>query len=54
MGCPGRVLAKRIYLQDFNVFLFDSGSLLDALCGWKTRAWMDLAPFDVRGLLEWI
>lgn len=51
MGCSGRVLAKRIYQGGSNVFLFDFGSLLDALCGWNTRAWMELAPYDVRELL---
>jgi len=44
MGCSGRVLQKRI-LKNTNkkVFLFDFGSLLDAFCGWNTRAWMDLS-----------
>lgn len=52
MGCSGRILAKRIYQRESNLFLFDFGSLLDAFCGWNTRAWMDLAPYDVRILLE--
>lgn len=40
MGCSGRVLQKRIYLKHKNVFLFDFGSLLDALCGWISRTWI--------------
>ena len=54
MGCSGRIFAKRIYNREFNVFLFDFGSLLDALCGWNTRAWMEIAPYDVKKLLEQI
>jgi hypothetical protein len=43
MGCSGRVLAKRLIKNsEFRFFLFDFGSLLDALCGWNTRAWIDL------------
>lgn len=44
MGCSGRVLQKRI-LQNSKkkVFLFDFGSLLDAFCGWNTRAWIELS-----------
>lgn len=44
MGCSGRVLAKRI-LQDKSrkLFIFDFGSLMDAFCGWSTRAWIDIA-----------
>ncbi|MHC0038675.1 hypothetical protein [Pseudoneobacillus sp. C159] len=43
-GGSGRVLTKRILKkQKYKVFLFDFGSLLDALCGWGTRAWIDLA-----------
>jgi hypothetical protein len=52
MGCAGRVLQKRVLRSGYNAFLFDFGSLLDALCGWRTRAWMDLAPYDMRELLE--
>jgi hypothetical protein len=43
MGCSGRILEKRLLKnQSLNVFLFDFGSLLDAFCGWNTRAWIDL------------
>lgn len=41
MGCPGRPLSKRILKNnDFNLFIFDFGSLLDALNGWETRTWI--------------
>lgn len=46
MGCSGRILQKRLWHQCANVFLFDFGSLLDALCGWNTRAWIPLSHFD--------
>lgn len=43
MGCPGRVLQKRILKKGYNVYLFDFGSLLDAFNGENTRLWIDLA-----------
>jgi hypothetical protein len=43
MGCPGRILQKRILNKGFNVYLFDFGSLLDALNNDNTRLWIDLA-----------
>lgn len=46
MGCSGRALQKRLWNKLDNVFLFDFGSLMDALCGWNTRAWIELAQFD--------
>lgn len=52
MGCSGRILQKRIYNAGYNVFLFDFGSLLDALCGWNTRAWIELCSFDNEKFLE--
>ena len=46
MGCSGRVLQKRLWQKLDNVFLFDFGNLMDALCGWmrlgkfkKERKW---------------
>lgn len=42
MGCPGRVLQKRIINKGYNVYLFDFGSLLDAFNGEQTRAWVRL------------
>ncbi len=41
-GCTGRVLQKRMLNQTRSVFYFDFGSLLDALCGEQTRAWMEV------------
>jgi hypothetical protein len=46
MGCSGRVLQKRLWQSCDNLFLFDFGSLMDALCGWDTRAWISLSNFD--------
>lgn len=40
MGCSGRVLQKRLYNTYDNVFLFDFGSLMDAVCGWVSRTWI--------------
>lgn len=51
MGCSGRVLQKRLWNKASNVFLFDFGSLMDALCGWNTRAWIDLTNFDYERFL---
>lgn len=48
MGCSGRVLQKRLWQKLDNVFLFDFGSLMDALCGWNTRAWIELTNFDAN------
>ena len=45
MGTSGRILMNRIIKkQEYNVFLFDFGSLLDAICGWNTRDWIGLSP----------
>ncbi len=41
MGCSGRVLEKRLWKKVDNIFLFDFGSLMDALCGWPTRDWIE-------------
>ena len=51
MGCSGRALQKRLWYKLENVFLFDFGSLLDALCGWNTRAWIELTKFDEKVFL---
>lgn len=52
MGCSGRAIQKRLYKDLDNVFLFDFGSLMDALCGWNTRAWIELTKFDKEGFLK--
>jgi hypothetical protein len=46
MGCTGRAMQKKIWDKYDNFFLFDFGSLMDALCGWDTRAWIELTNFD--------
>ncbi len=43
MGCPGRILQKRILKKGYNVYLFDFGSLLDAFSDTSTRAWIRLS-----------
>lgn len=52
MGCSGRVLQKRIYKKYDNIFIFDFGSLMDAVCGWNTRAWIGLTKFDSDNFLK--
>lgn len=53
MGCSGRVLAKRLLKDNTcNVFVFDFGSLMDAFCGWSTRAWMDVAGLSPNYFVE--
>lgn len=55
MGCPGRILQKRILKKGYNVYLFDFGSLLDAFNGENTRHWIGLAGFqDLKNMLEGI
>jgi len=52
MGCTGRAMQKKIWDNYDNFFLFDFGSLMDALCGWNTRAWMELVKFDSENFLN--
>jgi hypothetical protein len=52
MGCSGRVLAKRLWPRFDNVFFFDFGSLLDALCGWNTRGWVSSSHFNANKFLS--
>lgn len=46
MGCSGRVLQKRILKKEYNVYLFDFGSLLDAFNGYSSRNWIDIAGLE--------
>ena len=48
MGCSGRVLQKRLWKKLDNVFLFDFGSLMDALCGWNTRQWITTSKINMQ------
>jgi len=52
MGCAGRALQKRLWKKLDNVFLFDFGSLIDALCGWNTRPWIRRSRFDGKQFLN--
>lgn len=51
MGCSGRILQKRLWNRLDRVFLFDFGSLMDAICGWPTREWIYLVQFDPNEFL---
>lgn len=50
MGCSGRVLMKRLFKNDFPVFYFDFGSLLDGISGEITRPWLKV-KIDYEKLL---
>lgn len=50
MGCSGRVLSKRILKHQKRVFLFDFGSLLDAISGWDSRTW--IKKMDSKSLMR--
>ncbi|SFL46921.1 hypothetical protein SAMN05421830_102310 [Desulfomicrobium norvegicum] len=58
MGCAGRIFINRMLRFSFNVFYFDFGSLLDALCQRETRAWisetsvMDKSTYILKRLSE--
>ncbi len=59
MGISGRALAKRLYNKHDNIFIFDFGSLMDALSeAWKfspqtqKRAWIELTKFNCNDFLE--
>lgn len=51
-GNTGRILQKRLWPKLDNVFLFDFGSLMDALCGWETRKWIRLNTSSLNSLKE--
>jgi hypothetical protein len=52
MGCSGRALQKRLWNQCDDIFLFDFGSLIDSLCGWNTRAWMELTHLNGEEFIQ--
>ncbi|GAH15612.1 unnamed protein product, partial [marine sediment metagenome] len=54
MGCAGRALQKRLWNKLDNVFLFDFGSLMDALCGQAkyVRMWIRYSNFDGKSFLK--
>ncbi len=47
-GNTGRVLIKRLWPKLENVFFFDFGSLMDAICGWKARNWIRKENFNSK------
>ena len=52
MGCSGRILLTRLYKKGYNIFFFDFGSLLDGICGNRTRAWLELTDINYDVLLK--
>lgn len=48
MGPAGKALQKRLWNKLNNVFLFDFGSFIDAICGWDTRAWITDVHFNAQ------
>ncbi len=51
-GNTGRVLIKRLWPKLENIFFFDMGSLMDALCGWPIRQWIRREWFDHESFLN--
>ena len=52
LGSSGRALQKRLWHKLDNVFLFDFGNFIDALCNWDTRASIGLAKFDQENFID--
>lgn len=52
MGCSGRILMKRLVKENYNVFLFDFGSLLDGIDGNISRDWLRLNDIDYKSLTK--
>jgi hypothetical protein len=52
MGSSDRALQKRLWNQLENVFLFDFGSLMDAICGWESRQWISATDFNQIQFVE--
>ena len=52
MGVSGRPLQKRLWAKLDNVFLFDFGSLMDALCGLRTRQWIGKSKFNRKKFIK--
>ncbi len=53
-GVCGRVIQKRLWVDKRNVFSLDIGSIIDGLCGFSSRAWIDLTKFDRVSFLDLI
>ncbi len=51
LGCAGRPLQKRLWNRYDNIYLFDFGSLMDGICGWNTRAWIEINKFNGKDFL---
>jgi hypothetical protein len=41
VGPSSKILQKRLFKNSLNIFTFDIGSVIDALSGAETRAWID-------------
>jgi hypothetical protein len=55
-GCAGRAFSAELYdtyyVQKQNFFVFDYGSLIDYLSGYKSRAYMDIEPPNSEYILS--
>jgi len=52
VGPVGKIIQKRLWDKYDNVFFFDFGSLIDALCGWNTRQWIQLTRFNAKSFIN--
>jgi len=50
-GPTSNILQKRLYGK-YNIFSIDFGSLIDAIAGWNTRAWIDLDKNYYKDILN--
>lgn len=51
-GVCGRIIQKKLWVDNRNVFSFDAGSMMDALCNVNSRAWIELTKFDKSSFLN--
>lgn len=52
MGCSGRPLTKRLIDKNYNIFIFDFGSLLDGIIGFDSRTWLRKSNINYELLLK--
>lgn len=52
MGCSGRIMMKRLSKLNYNIFLFDFGSLLDGIIGVDSRKWLKDTKIDYEKILK--
>ena len=54
MGPASKALQKRLWFKLDNIFLFDFGSLMDALCGWASRDWIKVTNFNSQAFVTFL